>query len=112
MYKQVLVIRKDLKMGKGKIAVQASHASLEAYRKAYAGARQAWEQEGSKKVVVWAPDKEALLEIFTKARRSLPAALIRDAGLTQVAAGEETAVGIGPAPSEQVDKITGKLKLL
>ena len=52
MYKQVIVLRKDLKMGLGKSIVQACHASLGAYKRAKPTARKLWEREGAKKVVV------------------------------------------------------------
>jgi len=42
----------------------------------------------------------------------LPAVVIRDRGLTQIAPGTVTCLGLGPAPSELVDAITGKLPLL
>ena len=112
MYKQVIVMRKDLKLGKGKLASQAAHASLGAYKKAPPQVRDHWEEEGGKKVVVQVENKKELLEIFERARKSFPAVLIKDAGLTQIRGGEVTAVGIGPALEKEVDKITGKLKLL
>jgi PTH2 family peptidyl-tRNA hydrolase len=111
MYKQVIVLRKDLKMGPGKLAAQASHASLRAYRLASLRARKVWENEGCKKVILRAESKKILLDIYRKAE-GLPRALIKDAGLTQLKRGEITAVGIGPAGEREIDRITGKLKLL
>ena len=113
MYKQVIVIRKDLKMEKGKIAAQSAHASLQAYKKADPKEKGLWELEGSKKVVLKAETLEELEDIFDKAKRAkLPCAMIRDAGRTQIPSGTITAVGIGPAEEKTIDKITGKLKML
>ena len=61
-----------------------------------------------------APDggKEAL-EILQKQAKDqgLSTVIIRDAGRTQVQSGVETVLGIGPGPSDIVDKVTGHLKL-
>ena len=114
-FKQAIIVRHDLGMGKGKIAAQASHASLDAYEKAKRENPQwveEWKNCGQAKVVLKVKDKKELLELFMKAKRTLPAALIKDAGRTQIEAGEETCVAIGPAPVPEIDKITKDLKLL
>ena len=114
-YKQVLVFRKDLKMGKGKIAAQAGHAAVSAAQDAYACHKKWWEAwlyEGQRKVVVKVPTEKELHELEEAADRlGLPHALIVDRGLTQIPEGTVTCLGIGPAPTEMVDKLTGKLKL-
>ena len=113
MFKQVVVLRTDLKMGKGKLVAQAGHAFLEAYKKADKKDVKEWEAGGCQKVAVKACNEEELLELLEKARRlKLPTALIRDAGHTQVPPGSVTALAIGPAKESQVDKVTGGLKLL
>lgn len=112
MYKQVIAIRKDLKLGKGKLASQVAHASLQAYKKTDPPVRAKWEEEGCKKIVVGVKGKRELFDLFQRAKKKLPAVLIKDAGKTQISPGEATAVGIGPAPEEEIDKITGELKLL
>ena len=117
MYKQVIVFNRDIlkKIGKGKLAAQVAHASLAALREAERirpSLVKARESSGAKKIVVKAPEKE-LLKLYEIARiRGLPAALIRDAGHTQLIPGTITALGIGPAPEKYVDELTGKLKLL
>src|SRR3989344_3336200 len=114
-FKQVMAERADLGMGKGKIAAQCSHASLEAYEKALRESPrwvEAWKLSGQAKVVVKVDSRSELLELFESARKILPAALIKDAGLTQIEAGEPTCVGIGPAPQNEIDKFTKGLKLL
>lgn len=115
-YKQVIVVRKDLKLSKGKLAVQVAHASVtaaEQCRKNTLEWFKSWFSEGQKKVVVEVENLEALLLHYQMAKDAgLPAALIEDAGLTEIPPGTITCVGIGPAPAELVDKITGKLKLL
>ena len=114
--KQVVAVRTDLGMGKGKLAAQVAHASLGAAEEAM-GKRaewyEKWKSEGQMKVVVRASSENELLELLKQAKRErLPATLIEDRGLTQVEPGTVTCVGIGPAPSDQVDRITGKLRLL
>ncbi len=111
--KQAIVIRTDLGMGKGKIAAQASHASLASYLKSDSYSRKAWVLHGMKKIVVKVSDEKELAKMFAKAKAmKLPCSIISDAGLTQVSSGDRTAVGIGPASDEAIDKITGNLKLL
>jgi len=113
MYKQVIVVRRDLKMDKGKLAVQVAHASLEAYKKADSCDIEGWENEGMKKVVVSVNDIKELMEIKERVKEArLPYAVIRDAGKTQLEPGTVTAMGIGPAEDERIDRITKNLKLL
>ncbi len=115
-YKQVIAVRKDLKMGKGKTCAQVAHASLAAAEIAMREFREyyeAWKSSGEKKVVVAAEDEKHLGMLFEEAKKlKLPSFIVRDAGLTQLPPGTATAVAIGPAPEEKVDKITGNLKLL
>ncbi len=111
--KQVIVIRKDLKMSRGKLVAQACHASLGAYKKASLLAKRKWENEGAKKVVVRCNDANELRELEAKARAlRLPHFLVIDAGRTELPPGTMTALGIGPASDEAIDSITGSLKLL
>ncbi len=113
MYKQVIVVRKDLGMDKGKIASQVAHASLEAYKKTDENIRKLWEEEGSKKVVLKVESLRNLMDIKEKVKKEgIPYAVIRDAGRTQVRSGEVTTLGIGPAEEEKIDRITKNLKLL
>ena len=114
--KQVLVVRSDLGMGKGKIAAQASHASLEASERSVREKRDwydAWKSEGQAKIVLKVGGQGELEEVYRKAvTMRLPSAMIHDAGGTQLEPGTATCVGIGPAPEELIDQITGQLKLL
>jgi PTH2 family peptidyl-tRNA hydrolase len=103
-------------MGKGKIAVQVGHASVtvaEETRKRRPDWWKAWWDEGQRKVVVKVQTESDLEKIRREADElGLAAAIIHDSGLTQVSPGTATCVGIGPAPAELVDKITGDLQLL
>lgn len=113
MYKQVIVVRSDLKLDKGKLAVQVAHASLDSYKKSPPGIREPWESEGSKKVVAQVDSLKELLDLQKKARLlGLPFSLIRDAGRTHLKPGTITCLGIGPASEEAIDKVTGRLKIL
>lgn len=116
MFKQVIVVRTDIKMGKGKLAVQVAHAAISALEEAKKKHREwveIWLNEGQKKVVLRASSLKELLDIYDKAREiDLPVVIIEDRGLTQLEPGTITTVGIGPAPENLLDNITGKLKLL
>lgn len=113
--KLVLVVRNDLKMGKGKVAAQCSHASVLAYTQAQKkepNLLKLWYLSGQRKVVVKIEDEKSLLKLRDESHRAgLLTSVIRDAGHTQVAPGSLTVMGVGPAPEELVDKVTGHLKL-
>jgi len=111
--KQAIVIRTDLGMGKGKLCAQAAHASLSAYKKSPPKLRDEWERSGMKKIVLKAGSESELFQYFQECLRAgIPSALIQDAGLTQIPSGSPTCFGAGPADSDSIDKILGKLKLL
>ncbi len=114
-YKQVIIVRKDLGMSCGKLAVQVAHASLEAAeeaRRRIPDIYKEWREEGAKKVVVQVDSESELMELYQEAlKRELIAVLIKDAGLTELEPGTLTAVGIGPHENELIDRVTGRLKL-
>ena len=114
-YKQVVVVREDLDISEGKRAVQVAHAavsaSLEA-REHHPKWYKEWLREGQRKVVLRAKKLEHLKALHAKAQAlKLPSVLIDDAGLTEVPQGTTTCLGIGPAPENLVDQITGQLPL-
>ena len=125
--KQVIVVRKDLNMRKGKIAAQSSHASLGAILnyggKVYEGtltltienlAVKEWLDGRFTKVCVSVDSEEELIDIYTKAmNRKVNVKLIKDAGLTEFGGVPTyTCLAIGPDYPENIDPITGHLKLL
>lgn len=111
--KQVIVIRADLGMSRGKLAAQSCHASLGAYKRADERNIREWEIEGGKKVVVQVKDQEELFQIHELVKAAeLPNFLVRDAGHTELPPSTVTALGIGPDKDEKIDKITQDLKLL
>ncbi len=112
-YKQCIIIRADLKLSKGKVAVQAAHASLLSYERASTRDRARWIAQGQKKVVLRVDSLKELYELKEKADKlGLPCVIVEDAGLTEVPPGTVTALGIGPASAEKIDMITSHLKLL
>ncbi|MBU0459877.1 MAG: peptidyl-tRNA hydrolase Pth2 [Nanoarchaeota archaeon] len=113
MYKQVIIIRSDLKLPRGKACSQAAHASVDAVLKSDSKIVQAWREAGMAKIVVKVKDEKELVKLFQQAKdNDLTAALITDAGKTVVAPGTKTCVAIGPAEEELIDEITEKLSLL
>ena len=81
--KQVILVRKDIDMPKGKLAAQVAHASVEAVHKTDKVKLQKWRSEGSKKIVLKVKDLLELLNYKQKALKAkLKTALIKEAGLT------------------------------
>lgn len=111
--KQVIVVNQSLKLPKGKLAAQVAHAAVGAFVEAGDDARVNWLEEGMPKVVVQAPDEAELLRLLDLAIQSgIPALLVEDAGRTVVPEGTITCLGLGPAYDEELDRLTGDLKLL
>ena len=103
-------------MGKGKLAVQVAHAavsSAEQTRRINPKWLQAWFSENQRKICVKVESETDLRKLKGAADEDgIPNAIIEDAGLTQLDPGTTTCLGIGPAPSNIIDRYTGELKLL
>lgn len=112
--KLALVARTDLGMGKGKLAAQVAHAAVSAaLRTQGSAAFTAWMRDGQPKVVLKVSGEEELLRVCAAARDArLPVEAIQDAGRTQLDAGTLTCCAIGPATTDQIDRVTGALSLL
>ena len=132
MVKQVIVVRKDLNMRKGKIAAQVAHASIKVFldRKVtwkpsampmgrhmiidMTPEMEEWASESFTKIVVGVDSESELYEIANKAKdNNIPFAIIVDNGFTEFHGNRTTTcVAIGPDISYKIDQITGELKLL
>lgn len=117
--KQVIVIRNDLNMRKGKMVAQGSHASIafliSRFRRGMpTNEEEQWMDEGQAKICVRADSEEHLLEIEQKAKaEGLTVFVITDAGHTEFnGVPTKTCLAIGPNAASEIDKITGGLKLL
>jgi PTH2 family peptidyl-tRNA hydrolase len=114
-YKLVVVVRDDIKMSVGKLAAQVAHAAVTCALEAKSRKPKwfsEWFKEGQRKVVLRAEDMDQLRALKDQAMRAgLPHALITDAGLTELAPNTTTCLGIGPAPENVLDPITGSLQL-
>ena len=137
--KQMIVMRRDLKMRKGKIAAQAGHACVEATLMALANedrlrqvrvrpesgwvyidhgifdrtALTDWFDAGVAKVCVYVDSEEELLEVADRAdEMGFIYALVRDAGHTEFH-GEPTftCLALEPLSADEVDPLTGDLPL-
>jgi len=109
--KQVILVRKDLKMNPGKLASQVAHASLEAALKS--NKLKEWQKKGTKKVILKVKDEKELLYYYDLAKKNnLTNALIKDAAKTFFKVPTLTCLAIGPDKEEKIDKITRELKIL
>lgn len=113
--KQVIIIRKDLKMRRGKEIAQGCHASMSFLLKGDATKEQIeeWVRGGQTKICLQVNSKEEILELHKKALTlGLIVNYITDAGRTEFnGVPTITALAIGPNKSEKIDELTGYLKL-
>lgn len=124
MFKQILVLRKDLNMRKGKMIAQGAHASLAAIlAHSQEGEEpslikdtrvQAWLSGKFTKIAVSVDSEAELLAVHDLAQKNgFLCSLIQDSGLTEFnGVPTYTAVAVGPALAEDLHPITGHLKLL
>jgi PTH2 family peptidyl-tRNA hydrolase len=129
MIKQVIVMRRDLKMRRGKEIAQGAHASMmflsklvqEHLRKSIlvpaeiclSDAQAEWINGRFTKVCVQVPDEASLLAIAEEAKKAgLDCHIVTDSGLTEFNGVEtKTCLAIGPDEAEKIDAVTGKLSL-
>lgn len=118
--KMVFLVRKDLKMGVGKIGAQVAHAAVGLCYEIMQGnsiyhqkALEYWNEFGAKKVVLSVDNLETMKEVCQQCKiNKIPHIMISDAGHTQIAAGSITVLGIGVDSSNKINEITGKFKLM
>lgn len=103
-------------MSKGKIAAQCCHAAVGVFEKALKKDPESlkiWQYTGQAKVAVKTDSLEEIQQIAANAKKlGIITSMVRDAGRTQIAPNSVTVLGVGPAPKDIVDKVTGHLKLL
>lgn len=137
--KQVIVIRRDLKMRRGKEIAQGSHASISFMCKRicsinmktifklaihmmvlknpllalFSTEEVAWMFGSFTKVCLQVETEQELLDIYSKAKESgLEVHLITDSGKTEFnGVPTNTCLAIGPHIAEKIDRITAHLKL-
>ena len=111
--KQVILVRQDLQLPKGKCATQCAHASVEAVLRSDKSKVNDWREQGMPKIVLKVKDLRELQEFNQMAKDAgFVTALITDAGRTTVEPGTVTCLAIGPDKDEKIDKIIKDLKLL
>jgi len=133
----VIVIRKDLKMRKGKMVSQGAHASLAVLTNNLIGYPfsiwkfpfklvrflylfffhkpfRVWHTGRFTKICVSVDSLSELKDIYADARnQGILCSIIKDAGLTEFGGVPTfTAVALGPDESSKIDNITGDLPLL
>ena len=135
--KMMIVMRRDLKMRKGKIAAQAGHACIDAILMALSKEGRLndfettndgialrdtdkpttplsdWFKYGCAKICVYVDSEDELIDIAEKAKeKDIIAAVITDAGMTEFhGVPTKTCLALEPLPAEIADELTGGLSL-
>lgn len=112
-YKQIFLLRDDLKLPRGKTSSQIAHAAVDAVLKSDKKLVENWKNQGGKKVVLKVADEKELFKYMSMLENEgIKVALIKDAGHTVVEPGTVTCLGVGPDSEEKIDRVTGKLKMV
>ena len=135
--KMMIVMRRDLKMRKGKIAAQAGHACIDAILMALSKEGRLndlemtdegfllkntdkpstplsdWFMYGCAKICVYVDSEDDLLSIAQRAEeKGIIASVITDAGMTEFhGVPTKTCLALEPLPAEIADELTGGLPL-
>jgi len=122
-YKQAIVVRADLKMSQAKFGVEIAHASVGAIYQTLANPIEisaylsketlsGWFSEGFRKIILKVPSDKEILQLERKCKDlHIPHFVVYDFGLTELEPNTLTCIGIGPDLNENVDKVTGRLRL-
>lgn len=118
--KQVIVIRKDLNMRKGKMVAQGCHASIAFLTRKYQAGEELtpiqkeWVFGRFTKICVSVDSEAELLQIQAKAKAAgIECHLIEDAGFTEFhGVLTKTCLALGPDRASRIDAVSGQLKLL
>lgn len=109
-----LIVRKDLRLSAGKVAVQCSHAAVSCAlvaRKHEPRLMERWQSSGGRKISLAVDSLDLLKELMIKAKSAgLITHMVKDAGHTEIPPGTITVLGIGPAPKSSINALTGELK--
>lgn len=128
--KQVIVVRKDLKMSQGKIAVQVAHAVLKSFKLHLKNQGKLndgkecidytedidlimWHITGETKIAVWCKNMNEFERVRKNANDAgINVSIIVDEGRTELEPNTITCMALGPAENELMDTVTGKLQLI
>ena len=111
--KQVILVRSDLNMSKGKTAAQVAHGAVDAVLKSNKKVVEEWKKMGMKKIVLKVNDENELLKYLKIAKeKNVVVALIRDAGRTELTPNTTTVLAIGPDLEAKIDSISSELSTL
>lgn len=120
--KQVIIVRNDLKIRKGKFAVQVAHAAMKDLVKKvtdshnglveFDAEEHAWYNGLFKKVCVQIESEAAMLALYDRAKAAgLRVQLIEDCGLTEFDGPTKTCIAIGPHEDSKFTGFTDTLQL-
>tara|TARA_B100000767_G_scaffold94628_1_gene90997 strand:+ start:1726 stop:2067 length:342 start_codon:yes stop_codon:yes gene_type:complete len=109
-----LIVRKDLKLSAGKLAVQCSHAATScalAANKSEKRLLERWKDGGARKICLQIEDLASLQRLAGQAQSAnLITHIVKDAGHTEIPSGTITVLGIGPGPRRSIDALIQDLK--